>query len=77
MFCPKDFKSKNDFNNTNNFSTNAPVVASHVNESSSTFTCSVDKADQHYLTSDQYAKILSLLIDKKFAKDMLSNTYCL
>lgn len=69
----KYFKHKKDFNNTNKFSNNTYVAASHVNESSNASSCYVDKAYQHFLTFDQYSKIMSLKSEKQFVEDMFAN----
>lgn len=55
------------------FSSKVLVIASHVKNSSSSSNCPVDKSDQHFLTSDKYDKILTLLSDRHLVEDVSTN----
>lgn len=69
---PKDFKSKSDFNKVSSSGT-ATHVSSHASENFNSLVTPSDKSEQHFLTSEQFSKVLALLNEKQSSKDVTGN----
>lgn len=66
---PKDFKPKSEFNKSSTVSTVSP----HISDSANVSAVSSDKSDHHFLTNDQYTKLMSLLYEKELSEGVPVN----
>ena len=48
-------------------------MSPHVSDSANAFVVSSDKSDHHFLTNDQYTKLMSLLHERKLSEGLSAN----
>lgn len=74
---PKDYKQKSNFNSQSIFrkSFSNSNTYSSIAESSSFATSLVGNSYQHFLTTDQYSKVLRLINDIKLSEEVPANAY--